>query len=157
MTNKRVSPLATTALLLIMFMAPAILACECVLSPPKRTFKRSRAVFVATLLSGDGLTTTAEMRVTEAFKGVRVGTVVRIGAFGSCGILFRAGRTYLVQIRYGCSETRPPDPGGPDFYAEMCSYTHPVDDPEFSKALHAFRRYAAWWRSPLSGRERRCD
>lgn len=130
MTHKLVVQLsAVGTLLLFLLVLPTSWACECGLSGPKRTFKRSRAVFVGTLLSGDGLTTTAEMRVTEALKGVRVGTIVRIDALGSCGILFRPGKTYLVQIDYRCSETRQHDRDDDPFNANYCSYTHAVDDP----------------------------
>ena len=72
---------------------------------------------------------TAEMRVTEALKGVCVGTIVRIDALGSCGILFRPGKTYLVQIDYRCSETRQHDRDDDPFNANYCSYTHGMSDP----------------------------
>ena len=156
MTNRFITSLVAAGALLVLFAVPASLACSCATPPPKWAFKASRAVFVGTVLSGDGLNTTAELRVTEAFKGVRAGAVVRIDSPGMCGVLFRVGQTYLVQIYYRCSEAGQPETDNTSFYASYCSYTHTVDAPGWSKALHAFRKYAAWWRSPISGRDRRC-
>ncbi len=136
-------------LLLGMALAWPALSCECARSPLKRTFGYSRAFFIGTVLYGDGLSTTAQVRVLESFKGVRRGSVLDVDAGGPCGMILNAGQTYLIQAyrsSRGDLELEFPNV----FRTSICACTLPVENSFAQKLVRSLRRWSWCWRIEFS-------
>jgi hypothetical protein len=104
------------AILLVLASTHAVLACSCARNPTASALlESSAAVFTGIAQSsasaGQGASVTT-FRVTEAFKGVRAGHIVRVrhrsGSSASCGVNFARGEAHTLAVssgRWGYSAT----------------------------------------------------
>jgi hypothetical protein len=136
-------PVVLLAVAASLFIAVWVAAeCDCAYASNKQSFKCHRAVFVGTVVSGDGYFAPASVHVEETFKGTLPKTV-NVSSGGGCGFSLAEGQTYLLETFEG--------EDGLTLKTSVCSHTRPVEDPRAVQAIAELRRRAWWWRLPFSG------
>lgn len=137
-----------TAVALVCFLPPRLLACSCITPPLKYAYKRAASVFVGQVLSTEETAgeLVARFAVIETFKSEpKVGqeVLVHTSLWGeTCGITFVVGEQYIVQTsRYDERDV---------LQTDMCTHTQPLHTARGEKAVRLLRSRAWWWRSPLS-------
>jgi len=122
--------------------ASSALACSCVISDPKTSFKRADAVFVAEVVEYSE--PTARLRVIERFKGAPSETIeiVTPESSAACGYgsaLTPGSRHLFYALKHELM---------PYLEVSSCSRSQPVEHASCDLAF--LRSRAAWWRSRLS-------
>jgi hypothetical protein len=119
--------------------AGAFAECDCAEVSNKQSFKCHRAVFIGTVVEGSFI---SNVEVEEVFKGQLPNSVL-VDTSGECRIWFEKGKRYLFEIYNEADSST--------LKTSICSHTRPLEDRRTLALIAELRRWAWWWRLPLSG------
>jgi len=133
---------------LLWFTMPVRAECDCAQIPEKHLYQCSDAVFIGH--TTEVVPFAAQITVSKVFKGRVEEHVVVAAVTGDCGygVSFEPDREYLFHVQRGEAAT---DSQLEMWRISMCTPALRTDESPGASGVASLRRYAWWWKLPLSG------